>query len=249
MPHNLPLITTIATALGVALIMGFVAIKLKLPALVGYLLAGVIIGPFSPGFVADAQIAAELAEIGVMLLMFGVGLHFSMEHLLETRKIALPGALIQIAVATSLGAGIATYWGWNLGGALVFGLALSIASTVVLIRALESQGKLVIINKQIAIGWLIVEDLAMVLVLVLLPILAEWFGGSTVDSHDKNLWLIFGMTLFKISIFIALMLVVGRRVFPKLLWYIARTGSRELFTLCVITAALSIAFDSVFIAR
>lgn len=239
MTHSLPLITTIATALSLALVMGFIAIRLKLPPLVGYLIAGVIIGPFTPGFVANAEIAAELAEIGVMLLMFGVGLHFSVDHLLETRKIALPGALLQITVATTLGTCLAIHWGWNLGGALIFGLALSVASTVVLIRSLESEDTLNSINGQIAVGWLVVEDLAMILVLVLLPLLAEWF--STGD-HNKHLWLILGETLVKIAAFMMIMFFVGRKVFPKLLWYIARTGSRELFTLCIITAALSIAF-------
>ncbi len=242
MPHSLPLITTIASALGLALIMGFIAIRLRLPPLVGYLLAGVIIGPFTPGFVANAAIAAELAEIGVMLLMFDVGLHFSVDNLLETRKIALPGALLQIAVATALGTGLACYWGWPLGGALVFGLALSVASTVVMIRALESQDTLGSINGQIAIGWLIVEDLAMVIVLVFLPLMADWSGGGTASVEDKTWWFILGVTLLKITAFLTLMLLVGRKLFPKLLWYIDHTGSRELFTLCVIAAALSIAF-------
>ncbi|WED43015.1 cation:proton antiporter [Legionella cardiaca] len=241
MPHNLPLITTLATALGLALIMGFITIKLKLPTIVGYLLAGVIIGPFTPGFVANTQLAAELAEIGVMLLMFGVGLHFSLDNLLAMRKIALPGALIQIAVATALGGGMAIFWGWNLSGALVFGLALSVASTVVLTRALESQGILNSINGQIAVGWLIVEDLAMVLVLVFLPLMAN---STAVIAEERNLWLILGITLLKISAFVASMLLIGRWIIPKLLWQITRTGSRELFTLCVIAAAVSIAFGA-----
>ena len=177
MLHSVPLITTIATALGLALVLGVLAARLKLPALVGYLLAGVLIGPFTPGFVADTEIAGELAEIGVMLLMFGVGLHFSLDDLLEVRKIALPGAVLQIAVATALGAGVAAAWGWGLGAALVFGLALSVASTVVLLRALEASGELESMNGRIAVGWLIVEDLAMVLVLVLLPPLAGWLAG------------------------------------------------------------------------
>ncbi|MDP3708568.1 MAG: cation:proton antiporter, partial [Polaromonas sp.] len=142
MPHSVSLISTIAAGLGLALIFGFFAVRLRLPALVGYLLAGVIIGPFTPGFVADAAIASQLAEIGVMLLMFGVGLHFSLDDLLAVRKIAVPGAVVQMAVATALGMGLAHWWGWNLGGALVFGLSLSVASTVVLLRALESRGQL-----------------------------------------------------------------------------------------------------------
>lgn len=242
MPHNLPLITTIATALGLALILGFLAARFKLPALVGYLLAGILIGPFTPGFVANTEIAGELAEIGVMLLMFGVGLHFSLDDLLEVRKIALPGAVLQITVATALGACVAATWGWGLGGALVFGLALSVASTVVLLRALEARNMLDSMNGKIAVGWLVVEDLAMVLVLVLLPPLAGWLGGKVPDGVGENLWLALGITLFKVSAFIALMMVVGRRVFPKLLWHISRVGSRELFTLCIVAAAVSIAY-------
>ena len=243
MLHSTPLITTIATALGLALVFGFLAVRFKLPALVGYLLAGVLIGPFTPGFVADGQIAAELAEIGVMLLMFGVGMHFSMDDLMSVRKIALPGAVLQIAVATAMGAGVAHFWGWPLGEGLVFGLALSVASTVVLLRALEARGALDSMNGKIAVGWLVVEDLAMVLVLVLLPPLAGALGGKGPDGGG-NLWLTLGITLLKVSAFVALMLVVGRRVFPKLLWLVARTGSRELFTLCVIAAAVSIAYGA-----
>jgi CPA2 family monovalent cation:H+ antiporter-2 len=247
MLHSTPLITTIATALGLALVFGFLAVRFKLPALVGYLLAGVLIGPFTPGFVADAQIAAELAEIGVMLLMFGVGMHFSMDDLMSVRKIAVPGAVLQIAVATAMGAGVAHLWGWPLGEGLVFGLALSVASTVVLLRALEARGALDSLNGKIAVGWLVVEDLAMVLVLVLLPPLAGWLGGKLPGEEQGgggNLWLTLGITLLKVSAFVALMLVVGRRVFPKLLWLVARTGSRELFTLCVIAAAVSIAYGA-----
>jgi CPA2 family monovalent cation:H+ antiporter-2 len=242
MHHAAPLITTIASALGLAVVLGLVAVRLKLPALVGYLLAGILIGPFTPGFVADTAIASELAEIGVMLLMFGVGLHFSLDDLMEVRKIAVPGAVLQIAVASALGAGVATAWGWGLGGALVFGLALSVASTVVLLRALEAGGVLESMNGRIAVGWLIVEDLAMVLVLVLLPPAAGWLGGSTPGSEGDNLWRTLGATLLAVAAFIALMLVVGRRVFPALLWQVARTGSRELFTLCVVAAAVSIAY-------
>lgn len=244
MAHSVPLITTLASALALALLLGFLAVRIKLPALVGYLLAGVLIGPFTPGFVANVDIAAQLAEIGVMLLMFGVGLHFSLDDLLAVRKIALPGAILQIAAATALGAGIATMWGWGLGGALVFGLSLSVASTVVLLRALEAHGALESMNGRIAVGWLVVEDLVMVLVLVLLPPLAGWLGGTVPDGKDGNLWQILGTTLVEVSAFIALMLVVGRRVFPKLLWQITRTGSRELFTLCVVAAAVSIAYGA-----
>lgn len=242
MPHNLPLITTLATALSLSLIMGFIAVKLKLPSLVGYLLAGVMLGPFTPGFIVNSEITAELAEMGVMLLMFGVGLHFSVEDLLETRKIALPGALLQIVAATFLGALLAIFWGWSIYSALVFGLALSVASTVVLIRSLESRSLLGSINGQIAVGWLVVEDLAMVLVLVFLPLIAEWVGGSHTPGEAQDWGALLALTIFKILSFIVVMFVIGRLVFPKILWHIARTGSRELFTLCIIVAAVSIAF-------
>lgn len=241
MLHSIPLITTLATALGLALIMGFLAVKLRLPTIVGYLFAGMLIGPFTPGFVADMKIAAELAEIGVMLLMFGVGLQFSFEHLLETKSIALPGALIQITVATLMGAGLALWWGWELESALVFGIALSVASTVVLIRTLESEGIMGSTNGQIAVGWLVVEDLAMVLVLVLLPLLGEWGGAGETASDWITLLM---MTVLKIGSFLALMLWVGRWLLPKFLWHVARTGSRELFTLSVIAAAVTLAFGA-----
>lgn len=245
MPHSVTLIHTIAAALGLALALGFLATRLRLPALVGYLLAGVVIGPFTPGFVADAAMASQLAEIGVMLLMFGVGLHFSFGDLLAVRKIAVPGAVVQMMVATALGMGLATWWGWSLGGALVFGLALSVASTVVLLRALETLGILDSYTGRIAVGWLVVEDLAMVLVLVLLPPLAGWLGdgaGTGLDAAELGRTL--GWTLLQVGGFVALMLLVGRRLFPWVLWQVARTGSRELFTLCVVAAAVGIAFGS-----
>ena len=244
MHHSLSLINTIAAGLGLALLLGFIATRAKLPALVGYLLAGVMIGPFTPGFVADREMASQLAEIGVMLLMFGVGLHFSLGDLLAVRRIALPGAVVQMVVATLLGMGLATWWGWGLGGALVFGLALSVASTVVLLRALETQGILDSYTGRIAVGWLVVEDLAMVLVLVLLPPLAGWLGGSGAETPAADVWRAVGITLAQVGAFVVLMLVVGRRVFPWVLWQVARTGSRELFTLCVVAAAVSIAYGS-----
>ena len=243
MHHDISLITTLAAGFGLALILGFGAARLKLPPLVGYLLAGIAIGPATPGFVADAQIASQLAEVGVMLLMFGVGLHFSIDDLLAVRKIALPGAVVQMLVATALGAGVATLWGWTLGACLVFGISLSVASTVVLLKALEGRGVLESANGRIAVGWLVVEDLAMVLVLVLLPALAPSLGGQA-NATGRGTAMTILITLAQVGGFIAFMLVVGRRLFPWLLWQVARTGSRELFTLCVIAAAVSIAYGS-----
>lgn len=243
MHHDISLITTLAAGFGLALILGFIATRLKLPALVGYLLAGIAIGPATPGFVADAQIASQLAEVGVMLLMFGVGLHFSVDDLMAVRKIALPGAVVQMAVATALGAGVATFWGWSLGSALVFGISLSVASTVVLLKALESRGLVDSGDGRIAVGWLVVEDLAMVLVLVLLPALAPSLGGKATEGARSMGMTIF-ITLAQVGGFIAFMLIVGRRLFPWLLWQVTKTGSRELFTLCVIAAAVSIAYGS-----
>jgi CPA2 family monovalent cation:H+ antiporter-2 len=243
MPHAASLITTLAAGFGLALIFGFIAARLRLPALVGYLVAGVVIGPATPGFVADAQIAAQLADIGVMLLMFGVGLHFSIGDLLAVRRIAAPGAILGMLVATSLGAGLATLWGWPPGGALVFGLSLSVASTVVLLKALESRGIIDSGNGRIAIGWLVVEDLVMVLVLVLLPAFASP-PNAAAGSAGHSIVLTVIVTLAQVGGFIAFMLVVGRRLFPWVLWHVTKTGSRELFTLCVVAAAVGIAFGS-----
>ncbi|CAG9165414.1 YbaL family putative K(+) efflux transporter [Cupriavidus respiraculi] len=245
MPHSISLITTIATALGLALIFGFLCARLKMPALVGYLLAGIAIGPATPGFVGDIALAQQLAEIGVMLLMFGVGLHFSLDDLLSVRRIALPGAIVQIAFATAAGAGLALLWGWPLASAVVFGLCLSVASTVVLLRALERRGLLESVNGRIAVGWLVVEDLVMVLVLVLLPPIAATLGQTeAAATPSEPVWLTLVSTLGRVALFIALMLVVGRRVFPWVLWQVARTGSQELFTLCVVAAAVGIAYGS-----
>ncbi|XHS77701.1 YbaL family putative K(+) efflux transporter [Burkholderiaceae bacterium UC74_6] len=245
MPHEVSLIATIATGLGLALIFGLIAARLRMPPLVGYLFAGILIGPATPGFVGDVALAGQLAEIGVMLLMFGVGLHFSMDDLLAVKRIALPGAIVQIAVATLLGAGLAHLWGWSADAALVFGLALSVASTVVLLRALEASGQMESVNGRIAVGWLVVEDLVMVLVLVLLPPLAAiWHGDGGAGAGGQGIGLTLAITLGKVAAFVALMLVVGRRVLPKLLWMVAGTGSRELFTLGVIAAALGVAFGA-----
>ncbi|TIC87097.1 YbaL family putative K(+) efflux transporter [Crenobacter intestini] len=242
MPHDISLIATLAVGFSLALLLGFLAQRLKMPPLVGYLLAGVMIGPATPGFVADVGLAGQLAEIGVMLLMFGVGLHFSLADLMAVRRIAVPGAVVQIAAATLLGGGVAYAWGWPWDSALVFGLSLSVASTVVLLKALETRGVLESINGKIAVGWLIVEDLFMVLVLVLLPVLAGILDGA--PGGPASVWGALALTLAKIVAFVALMLVVGRRLLPRLLWWIAATGSRELFTLGVVAAALGVAFGA-----
>ncbi|HEX2120340.1 MAG TPA: cation:proton antiporter, partial [Thermoanaerobaculia bacterium] len=245
MPHDVNLITTIAAGLGLAMVFGFVAARLRLPPLVGYLLAGILIGPNTRGFVADVALAGQLAEIGVMLLMFGVGLHFSLDDLASVRGIALPGAVVQIVVATALGTMTAMFWGWSFGAGLVFGLALSVASTVVLLRALESRGALETFNGRIAVGWLIVEDLVMVLVLVLLPPLANVLGGAAPGADaGPGLGAALAITFGKVGAFIVLMLVVGRRLFPRILWLVAKSGSRELFTLCVIAAAVGVAYGA-----
>jgi len=248
--HATELISIIALGLVCAFIGGMLAQRLRLPPLVGYLVAGIAIGPFTPGFVGDPALASQLAELGVILLMFGVGLHFSIGDLLAVRTIALPGAIVQIAVATAMGAGLAWGYGWGAGAGLVFGLALSVASTVVLLRALEGQGLLDTDKGRIAVGWLIVEDLAMVVALVLLPALAPTLGGEAagvVGHHvapDHGLWVTLGLTLAKVGVFIAVMLLGGRRVVPYLLGLAARTGSRELFTLAVLASAVGIAYAS-----
>lgn len=238
------LITTIAAAFGLALVFGLIAEKLGIPALVGYLLAGIAISPATPGYVGDVDIAAQLSEIGVMLLMFGVGLHFSIDDLLKVKKIAIPGAIFQMGIATLLGAGVALFWGWDVGAALVFGISLSCASTVVLIKALERQKITDSMNGRIAIGWLVVEDLVTVLVLVLLPALSGILNPSQSSTAESNLPLVIGQTLLQVAAFIVLMLVVGKRVMPKILWIVAKTGSRELFTLAVVTAAIGIAYGA-----
>jgi CPA2 family monovalent cation:H+ antiporter-2 len=250
MPHETALIATIAAGLGLAFVLGFIATRANLPPLVGYLIAGIAVGPFTPGFVADAGLASQLAEIGVILLMFGVGLHFSIGDLLAVRRIAIPGAIVQITVATLLGAIVSHLWGWTWGQGIVFGLALSVASTVVLLRALEERGILDTVNGRIAVGWLIVEDLVTVLALVLLPALAVPLGGTplaAIPGHEVaggSVGVALVITLAKVAAFVALMLFVGTRVVPWLLGQVARTGSRELFTLAVLAVALGIAFGA-----
>ncbi len=242
--HDTTLISTIAVGLGLAFVFGFAAKRLNLPPLVGYLLAGVAIGPFTPGFVADTHLAPQLAEIGVILLMFGVGMHFSVRDLLAVRTIAVPGAVAQIAFATVLGVGLATALGWDFGAGLVFGLALSVASTVVLLRALEARGTLDTAEGRVTVGWLIVEDLVMVVALVLLPALAPTLNGAAAATSSTDLAAGLALTLGKVAAFVALMLIVGTRVFPWLLKQVEKTGSRELFTLAVVALALGVAFGS-----
>ena len=253
MPHDTPLISTIVVALVLAFLLGALANRLKLPPLVGYLVAGIFVGPHTPGFVADESLARELSEIGVILLMFGVGLHFSMKDLMSVRAIAVPGAIVQIAGATGLGLGLATILGWTLGGGLFFGLALSVASTVVLIKALQDRHMLQSERGRIAIGWLIVEDLAMVLALVLVPAVAGAASGNghsadpvikaieAMFATELGLVGILSVTIVKVAVFVGVMLVVGRRLIPLALHYTAHTGSRELFRLAVLAIALGVA--------
>ncbi len=240
MHHDTDLINIVAIGLAVAFVLGAIAQKLKFSPLVGYLLAGMVVGPFTPGFVADQSLANQLSEIGVMLLMFGVGLHFSLADLLEVKAIAIPGAIAQIVVATALGWLLALGIGWSHLEGIVFGLALSVASTVVVLRALEERRLLESKRGRIAIGWLIVEDLAMVLALVFLPVLADATHGNGSDWRATGLSL--ALTLLKLGAFVAFMLLVGRRVIPWTLAKVAGTGSRELFTLCVLAIALGVAF-------
>ncbi|MCG6965858.1 MAG: cation:proton antiporter [Chromatiaceae bacterium] len=244
--HDVTLIATVSVSLGLAFGFGFLAQRLRLPPLVGYLVAGVLVGPMLPGYAADGSLAGQLAEIGIMLMMFGVGLHFSVADLLAVRRLAIPGAAGQIVIATAIGTGLTLAWGWSLGAGLIFGLSLSVASTVVLLRALENRNALTTANGRIAVGWLIVEDLAMVLTLVLLPTLVEVLGGvadSTAQvAPDQSLLLTLAITLVKVSGFVVIALVFGPRVLPWLLREVARTGSRELFTLAVLAMALGIAF-------
>src|SRR5262245_16766708 len=244
MPHDTALISLVAIGFVVACVLGFFATKVRLPPIFGYLLAGVVVGPFTPGFVGDTSLSGQLAEIGVILLMFGVGLHFSIETLMAVRRIALPGAIAQIAVATLIGIFMGRLWGWPLGGGLVLGLALSVASTVVLLRALEQRGELDSHDGHIAVGWLIVEDLAMVVTLVLLPAIAPALTGTSAGTDVGEFLGELGLTLAKIAGFVALMMVGGKRFVPWVLKHVARVGSRELFTLAVLAIALGIAYGS-----
>lgn len=242
MAHATPLMSTIVIGLVLAFVFGTIAHRLHTSPLVGYLLAGVVMGPFTPGYVADQNLANELAELGVILLMFGVGLHFSLKDLLSVKAIAIPGAVVQIAVATLLGMGLAHLLGWSMGGGLVFGLALSVASTVVLLRALQERRLVETERGRIAVGWLIVEDIAMVLTLVLLPPLADILKGGATE-FSAIAWPL-ALTLLKVGGFVFFMLVVGRRIIPAIMHYVAHTGSRELFRLAVLAIALGVAFGA-----
>ena len=242
MPHHTPLVGTIVAGLVAAFILGALAHRLRVSPIAGYLLAGVLVGPFTPGFVADMNLAAELAEIGVILLMFGVGLHFSLRDLLSVRRIAVPGAVVQIGVATAMGMGLAALLGWSMLAGFIFGLALSVASTVVLLRALESRNLLHTDRGRIAVGWLIVEDLAMVLALVLLPAIAISTGEPA--SGGASIAVSLGVTMLKIAGFVAFMLLVARRLIPWALHWVVHTGSRELFRLAVLSIALGVAFGA-----
>ncbi|MGH8062253.1 MAG: YbaL family putative K(+) efflux transporter [Pseudoxanthomonas sp.] len=246
MPHDTDLIDLVAVGLALAFVLGAIANKLRLSPLVGYLVAGICVGPFSPGFVADQELANQLAEIGVMLLMFGVGLHFSLKDLMEVKAIAIPGAIVQIAVATVLGWALAWAMDWPTVQGIVFGFSLATASTVVLLRAMEERRLLETTRGKIAVGWLIVEDLACVLALVMMPVLADVFGEQAGGSTQTfgSIAVSIGWTLVKLGAFVAVMLVVGRRAIPWILERIAGTGSRELFTLSVLAIALGVAFGS-----
>ncbi|PKP98360.1 MAG: Kef family K(+) transporter [Alphaproteobacteria bacterium HGW-Alphaproteobacteria-13] len=241
MPHDTTLIGTIVAGLGVAFLMGALAHRLRISPIAGYLLAGILVGPFTPGIVADTGLAMQLAEIGVILLMFGVGLHFSLKDLLSVRNIAVPGAIVQIAVASALGIMLGLWLGWPLEGAAIFGLALSVASTVVLLRALQARDMVETEKGRIAVGWLIVEDLAMVLALVLLPAM---FGSRGDEANGAGLLQSAGIVLFKVVCFVAFMFVIARRVLPAVLHWVAHSGSRELFRLAVLAIALGVAFGA-----
>ncbi|MCB5186732.1 Kef family K(+) transporter [Methylobacillus caricis] len=246
MEHS-PLIATIVGGLVLAFVFGMLANRLRMPPLIGYLIAGIVVGPFTPGFVADADLAHELSEIGVILLMFGVGLHFSLRDLLSVKSIAIPGAIVQIAIATLFGMSLALFIGWPLGEGLLFGLALSTASTVVLLTALQERRILETKRGQIAIGWLIVEDIAMVLALVMVPAISSMIGGEGNAVTTSELIHTLAITIGKVIAFVAVMLLVGRRIIPWMLARTAATGSRELFRLAVLAIALGFALGSTYL--
>jgi CPA2 family monovalent cation:H+ antiporter-2 len=243
-PHEQGLIVLLAAAFVLAFALGYVAIRLKLPPVVGYLLAGVLLGPFTPGMQADVPLAGQLAEVGVILLMFGVGIHFSPKDLVAARGVIVPGAVLQMAIATIVGATLARFWGWSWSSGIVFGLSLSIASTAVVLKALEGQGILDTSDGRLTIGWLVVEDIAMVIALVLLPALAPPGAAGATEVVTRSIWVSLGITLLKVGAFIAVMLYFGRKLVPAMLDKVARTGSRELFTLGVLAIALGIALGA-----
>ncbi|MBP6115477.1 MAG: cation:proton antiporter [Neisseriaceae bacterium] len=247
MPHATPLIATIVGGLVFAFIFGTIAQRFKMPPLVGYLVAGIVVGPFTPGFVANGSLAQELAELGVILLMFGVGLHFSLKDLLAVKNIAIPGAVVQISVATILGMGLAWLIGWDMGAGLIFGLALSTASTVVLLTALQERRILETKRGRIAVGWLIVEDIAMVLTLVLIPALGGVLSGDGGSTSGADIAMVFLITIGKVVAFVAVMLVLGRRIIPYVLEKTADTGSKELFRLAVLAIALGCAMGATYV--
>jgi len=240
MPHNLDLILTLSGALGAALVLGLLTQRLRLSPIVGYLLAGIVVGPFTPGFVANSHLAEQLSELGVVLLMFGVGLHFHLRDLIAVRKIAIPGALVQIAVATGLGVAVTSAFGFSLRAGIVFGLAISVASTVVLVRVLSDHNVLHTPSGHVAVGWLIIEDVFTVLVLVILPVTVLPSSGSGIQGILTGLF----VALLRIGGVVAMTWWVGRALIPKLMSYVARTRSRELFTLAVLVLALGIAVGS-----
>ncbi len=254
MLHDAPLISTIVAGLVLAFIFGAIANRFRMPPLVGYLVAGVLVGPYTPGFVANGELATELSEIGVILLMFGVGLHFSLKDLLSVQAVAVPGALLRIAGGTAMGMGLAWSLGWPLGGGLVGGIALTVASTGVLLKAKQDRHIVDSERGRIAVGWVIVEDIAMVLALVLIPAFSGLLGGTAATVHDPfvdlveklsgltlDIWGVVAVTVVKLAAFVGFMLVVGRRVIPWILHLTAHTGSRELFRLAVLAIALGVA--------
>ena len=242
MHEETALIELIALGVALSFICGFIATRLRSSPIIGYLVAGIMMGPYTPGFVEDAHLAAQMAEIGVILLMFGVGMHFSVADLWAMRSVSVPGAIAQIFVATLLGVGVTHFWGWSLPAGLIFGLALSVASTVVMLRTLESYDAVNTADGKITIGWTIVEDVVMVLTLVLLPAFFGQNNSEAEASGGASTWFAFGIALGKVAIFIALMLVLGTRLFPWLLKWVERAGTPELFTLAVISMAVGVAY-------